>query len=204
MEQWIESLGWKKLVAILIVASIIFLIFIVLSISRPQNTSSLPLPSGNQGSESANHPASSFPKPTTISNPWLRYQGSLFQLNYPPDLSADPRIAQGSRESLILRSSTKNVTINIQSYEPSQTSVAKISNIFSTLGYKQNPIYISGLSGNEFSGSVLINSNRVWEKAVVFENSGAIYKLQLAYTSSAQDFSIEQIFDQIASSFHLL
>lgn len=202
MENIIESLGWKKIAAIMILSSILFLGVVFLSFSKPQNTS--PQPSGNQSSESASHPTSSFPRPTTISNPWLTYQRSLFQLNYPPNLLADPGMAQGSKESLILRAGTKNAAIYIQAYEPSQTSVTKISNIFSALGYKQSPITISGLSGNEFSGSVLIDSNRVWEKAIAFENNGMIYKLQLTYMSSAQDFSIEQVFDQVASSFRLL
>lgn len=200
MEDLISKLGWKKIAGILMILSLATLAFIVFSFvdpSGPQTSAPLAL-------SPTKEPRPSLPRPTSSQSAWKKQSVGSFEISYPRNYIEDLGARQGSRESLVLQPPGKDATINMQSYSLQSTSVSKISYIFSSLGYKQSSITLGKVNASKFYGSVLINSRRVQEVAVVFEANGVLYKLQLAYTSDNQNPALEATFDNIVSSFRLL
>ncbi len=199
MEDVIANFGWKKTSAILIVLSIGTLVFIIFSLFGSISSTSKdlkPLPTYT--------PQPSSPNPMSSHAGWKRHLSRSFEVSFPADYTQDLTARQGSLESLVLHLPGRDATINIQSYSLQLTSASKISTIFSSLGYVKSPVTIGGVSGNKFSGSVLIKSPRLQEQAVVLEAKGVVYKIQLAYTSDTRDLVLEETFDKIVSTFSLL
>src|SRR3989344_5569125 len=104
MENLINNLGWKKLVAIIIVFSTLFLGVVLLPFFKPQNTGSRT--NGNQSSESANQPTSFFPKATPAT--MLSYANTFFSIQYPQELSLTVGKIYQDGDSVTLKSSYKN------------------------------------------------------------------------------------------------
>ena len=95
-------------------------------------------------------------------------------------------------------------TIEIQITSSSATPVENVSNVFRGLGYQESQIIISNLDARKFSGHIGDGLSALQETAIIFENRGKVYKIQLGYTSSEKNDLIEQTFMNILSTFKLI
>jgi hypothetical protein len=201
MEWIIEKLGWRKTSAILIILSVLAIVIIVFTFLNPSGLSSQgdlrSLPSKNSQSPIVS-------RPTTFQTEWVKYTSRSFELNYPSEYGVDSMLREGSSESLVLYPPKKDATVSIQSYSSKLTSASKISVIFSTLGYKQDPVIVGGVSGTMFYGSVMVGDHRLQEQAVVIEANSLLYKFHISYESDVRDSDLEEHFKRIISSFRLL
>ena len=203
MEDLVDKLGWKKLAAIMIVVSVLFIIFVVVS--------SLNLPSGNeQTSEAEPAPTSTTDSGTsqpsnanTKKGKTLSYKNSLYSLEYPDSLGLTVEQISEPGDSIVLKSDVKNERIGIQIYDAGTSSVGRLSQVFDAFGYASGSAVVSSVPAVEYKGILSGANVPLRENAVIFEHNGKTYKIQLSYISAVFDPAIENRFSQIVGSFSL-
>ncbi|HVZ11904.1 MAG TPA: hypothetical protein VG965_02650 [Patescibacteria group bacterium] len=214
MEEFIAKLDWKKLAAGLVVIGIIIILFIVFATpkqsipSQDTQTQQIDSSSQDQTSTNSNTGGSSLPKigsspaPASTSG-WSKFSGKSFSLSYPPNYAPQQGTLDGGYESLVLSSGSKNTKINIATYDSASGAKDRMSKLFSAMRYQNSQTTVSGLSANEFKGSVTVSNQTIQDDAVILEVNGIVYKIQLSYDSPGVDQSIESVFEGVLSSFEL-
>lgn len=147
--------------------------------------------------------------PTSVALPtdqpravWPVYKGPTYQISYPSGLSATPGVIAGGGNALVLEGKEGSLSYNIeiQVIPQATDSAENIYGIFRGFGYKESDTTIANLPAKKFKGNI----GNLQETAVVFENNGQVYKIQLGYTSTLIDNKIEQIFNSILSTFKFI
>ena len=209
MDKFIESFSKKTsaqkiIITILITGGLLFVMGVTYFLTTPPVKKPDNLQNVNQTSPTQ-VPVSAGNESTTPA--WPFYKGDGYQISYPPDLIAKPGIISTGGTALLLSGKSSNgvdYTIEIQITSSSATPIENVSNIFKGLGYQESQVIISNLDARKFSGHIGDGLPALQETAIIFENRGKVYKIQLGYTSSEKNDLIEQTFMNILSTFKLI
>lgn len=144
-------------------------------------------------------------QPTNM--PWVSYQGKNYKMSYPPDLISKPGVISTGGTSLFLSGKSSDFTnynIDIQITSSSVIPIENVSNIFRGLGFQESNTIVDNTKAYKFSGHIGDGLSALQETAIIFEDRGRLYKIQLSYQKSQPDFQIQQIFQKILTAFKLI
>jgi hypothetical protein len=214
MQKFFEDLGWKKVAIILVVISILFLVFVVISFKQPTNEST----STNQN-QSDNNPtsapnvtsspnaASPVPSSAAPKQKWQSYKGLKFSINYPVGFTSAETPISNTGRSVVFSLPGGSVQVYVEYDSAGVTSVAKLASVFNTLNYSSTVVNIAGQSALKYSGSTPSGAtSKSYDTAYIFQKNDIVYKLQLTYERDNSTIYYEdwdKTFDSMVSSFSL-
>ena len=180
-------INWKIILAVAVLIFILIVVLIFISLpknSNPISVSPSPIPSAT--------PATS----------WKMHQESGYQISVPSEITVVPTNIQGGGKGLLFQPQ-KGLKYNLELQVVPNTlaSVQKITAIFELQQYTETVVYINGITGKKFSGSMKIGNQLLQGSAVVFERGGDVYKFQLGYLAPTRNTEIDNLFSQLIATF---
>lgn len=189
----------KILITLGICAFLLFLIAASYLLTNPTPSDKTNNTVSNSNNSSAPTSGSTSSQPNTA---WQIYSADTFQVSYPQSLTGAPGIISGGGTALTLtgKEGVTDYNIEIQVTDSAQTPVDNIYEIFRSFEYKEEQTTLKNIIAKKFSG----RTGDITETAVIFENRGKVYKIQLFYQSSGRSPQIDQMFEGVISTFTLL
>ena len=202
------GLGFSALALLLLAVS--YFLTTPKQISNPNtsgNSAAGQNPSASPGASSDNSfpKSSSLPK-ANVPEGWETYKYSDYQISYPADFTPQPGVISGGGVSLTLQQKDQTAlqsSIEMQVYDSKTVPLQRVSAGLSDLGYAKSALTIGGINAQRFSGSILVSTSsaNLHTIAVIFENKNRTFKIQLDYSSESKNDQVENIFNNIVSSF---
>jgi len=217
-----KSQNQKILIGVGFSALVLVLMAISFLLTTPQtnnpknsgNSDANQNPSSNSNPSSGNSfpSASSFPGTNQVNIPegWETFRYSDYQISYPSSLTVQLGGISGGGVSIsfIQKPSTIAVSqsnIEMQVYDAKDIPLQQIAGVFSAFGHTKSAITIGGINAQKFSGSIFATTSAsLHTVAVIFEDNGRTFKIQLDYMAEGQNNQIESLFNKIVSTFSFI
>lgn len=88
----------------------------------------------------------------------------------------------------------RDAQIIIQGTNAQVTPLSQVEGVFTALGYSKSLFKIDNIPARVFSGSIELESQRLWEIAVVFQKSDMVYFVKLSYVAEVKNQLLETDF----------
>ena len=199
MDNFIQKLGGQKVIIIAVIFLVVILAIVLFSFftgsKQIQPQGSVISPTGIRGQDGK----TLYPEESRAPSGWQTFKGDFFSISYPSEYSLTVGRIKQDGDAIILTSGGNIHIIEVQVYDTTDTSVAKISSIFKSFGLTESGTQVGNIPARKFQGKALGQE----ETAVVFESVNKIYKFQLMYKSLGADSGTEETFSQIVQTFQI-
>mgnify|MGYP001571503096 CR=1 FL=1 len=165
-------------------------------------TSPVPNKPANTISDEKNSSPSESNTPNSPTQTKETYSSDTYQLSYPSNLNGGSGVISGGGTAFSLsgKEDLTNYTIQLQLTDLAQTPVSNMYSIFRAFGFKEEEVTLKNVTAKKFYGA----TGDITETAIIFENRGKAYKIQLIYSGTTRNSKIDKIFEEIISSFILI
>lgn len=204
MEEWAQNFGWKKVVAILIVASVLGLIYVVFSmfqINRPRETANNQLNQNrqNQNQSNGNQDGSSGLSNTSPNTPasFKKVNAKGFSFSYPSNYQLS-NVDNSVESPIIGLKGPQNVSIDLHSF-PASIPVSSIVKNYIDKGFLVEDFQSGDYTGKMYTG-VLTTNPPTRIQAIILTGDFVVFAATLTYQSGVQKSDIEKTFQEIVRS----
>lgn len=154
-----------------------------------------------------NPPQNSSPStsPSAVAN-WKVYQNSLYSLKYPQEWKEVENYPDGTylvlQPNIFKSGESGHVAVEIN--DANRVSVASMSAGFTSLGFKNDTILVSGVQAQKFSGRIILPGKIIYDNAYIFGHNGKVYFIKLSYIKPTVDRDLEKEFSDVVKTLILL
>jgi hypothetical protein len=200
MEEWAQNFGWKKVTALLILASLLGLIYVVFSMFQINKQTAKDKPLQNQQNENQNggqSNSSNFQNTSNTPSDFKKTNAKGFSFSYPENYKlSSPDNA--SQSPIIDLKGPQNVSIDLHSFPASIPASSVVKN-YVDRGFEVDDFQSGDYTGKMYTG-ILTTNPPTRTQFIVLTGDFVVFGAVLNYQSSTQNVGIEKTFQEIVKT----